>query len=109
MAVGGITDRQKPAVLSGGKRAFKRSLFFVYATGKRENITRPIGRVMFSSPYEKMHRYTSLAEPPGMKKCTGILASQSPRRAHWIKRALSSELDKILSCDISCILKIKMR
>lgn len=31
---------------------------------------------------------------PRMKKCTGILASQSPRRAHWIKPALSSELDK---------------
>lgn len=30
MAVGGITERQKPAILSGGKRAFKRSLFFVY-------------------------------------------------------------------------------
>lgn len=29
MAVGGTTDRQK-AVLNGGKRAFKRSLFFVY-------------------------------------------------------------------------------
>jgi hypothetical protein len=29
-----------------------------------------------------------------MKKCTGKSASQSPRRAHWIKPALSSELDK---------------
>lgn len=46
---------------------------------------------------------------PAGKKCTGLLASQSPRRAHWIKPALSSELDKILSCDISGILKIKMR
>lgn len=30
MAVGGITGRQKLAALNGGKRAFKRSLFFVY-------------------------------------------------------------------------------
>lgn len=29
MAVGGTIDRQKPAT-NGGKRAFKRSLFFVY-------------------------------------------------------------------------------
>ena len=32
---------------------------------------------------------------PRMKKCTGKSASQSPRRAHWIKPALSSELDKL--------------
>ena len=45
-----------------------------------------------------------------MKKCTGKSASQSPRRAHWIKRALSSELDKLfISQHIRHAIKDKQR
>lgn len=37
MAVGGITDRQKPAVLSGGKRAETLSFFCIYITTQEGN------------------------------------------------------------------------
>lgn len=50
MAVGGITDRQKPAVLSGGKRAFKRSLFFIYITTQEGNQARDPRAWFFSYP-----------------------------------------------------------
>lgn len=40
-----------------------------------------------------------------MKKCTGKSASQSPRRAHWIKPALSSELDKFYPATYSAFQK----
>lgn len=50
MAVGGITDRQKPAVLSGGKRAFKRSLFFyIYNNTRGEPSARTARLVLFLS------------------------------------------------------------
>ena len=50
MAVGGITDRQKPVILNGGKRAETLSFFCIYITTQEGNQARDPRAWFFSYP-----------------------------------------------------------
>lgn len=77
MAVGGITDRQKPAVLSGGKRAFKRSLFFIYITQHKRG-TKRADRALGSFLIPSFFRHTNNVTDKTAGAVLGVQGSPCP-------------------------------